>query len=143
MGQTDPKVLRIPDGLEVVGDGWFAESDIEKLIVPNTVRELGASAFFKCATLHEVVFEPDSQLETIGDGCFSSCGIEQVTIPKSVRDIRSYAFWACRSFRSLVFEDGSLLKHVGEDALGVTPLYNENWLFPSTARIDDDADMHK
>ena len=139
MGQTDPKVLCLPDGLEVVGDGWFVKSNIEKLIVQNTVRVLGNSAFSGCRQLREVVFEPGSQLETIGDGCFSSCGIEQVTIPRSVRDIGSYAFWDCRSFRSLVFEDGSLLKHVGEDALGVTPLYNENWLFPSTAQVDDDV----
>lgn len=53
-------MLRLPHGLEVVGDYWFDSSDIEKVVIPNTVRELGDSAFTSCFHLHEVVFEPGS-----------------------------------------------------------------------------------
>ena len=41
LDQEDPKVLRLPKGLEVVGFEWFRWSDIEKVFIPNTVRELG------------------------------------------------------------------------------------------------------
>lgn len=41
LDQKDPKVLRLPHGLETVGDAWFIGSDIQKVFIPNTVRELG------------------------------------------------------------------------------------------------------
>ena len=31
----DPKVLRLPDELTFVGNEWFQNSDIERLIVPE------------------------------------------------------------------------------------------------------------
>ena len=128
-------MLRLPDGLEVVGDRWLRFSSIERLIIPNTVKKLGDSAFLECARLREVVFESDSQLETIGDGCFQNCGLRHVTIPRSVRDIGNDAFKGCRRLRSLAFEDGSMLEHVGRDALVHTPLEKKKGLFPSTARV--------
>ena len=66
LDQEDPKALQLPHGLEVVGKDWFRDSDIEKVFIPNTVRELGKSAFYSCEKLREIVFESGSQLETIG-----------------------------------------------------------------------------
>ena len=101
------KALRLPRGLETVGDNWFSCSDIEKVFIPNTVRELGNYAFGSCKQLREVVFEPGSQLETIGTTCFAECGFEEITIPKSVRSIGNLAFGGCCILRSLSFEEGS------------------------------------
>ena len=91
LGQ-DPTVLRLPDGLEVVGDSWFILSDTERLIIPNCVKKLEDAAFANCMELREVIFEPGSQLESIGNYCFSSCGIERMTVPRSVRDIGDMRF---------------------------------------------------
>ena len=135
LDQEDPTVLCLPKGLEVVGDSWFIISDIEKLIIPNTVRELGDTAFANCGELREVVFEPGSRLESIEKFCFSNCGIECMTIPKSVTVIGANAFYYCKCLRSLKFEERSQLKHVGEGALAYTPLENRKGLFPSTARV--------
>lgn len=44
----DPKMLRLPRGLEVVGTDWFRDSDIEIVFIPNTIRELGKCAFDGC-----------------------------------------------------------------------------------------------
>lgn len=46
--QKDPKVLRLPDGLETVGDGWFEDTNIEKLIISSSVKTLGNCAFCDC-----------------------------------------------------------------------------------------------
>ena len=142
LGQ-DPTVLRLPDGLEVVGDSWFILSDIEKLIIPNCVKKLGNYAFSNCVRLREVVFEAGSQLETIGRYCFSSCGIERMTVPRSVRDIGNDAFDGCRRLCSFAFEDGSLLEHVGRNVLLGTQLEGEKGLFPHTERADGDAGAHQ
>lgn len=138
----DLKVVRIPDGLEVVDDGSFGESDIEKLIIPNTVRELGREAFVECKKLREVVFEPGSQLETIGYCCFSHCMFEKITIPKSVRRIEECAFCGCKRLRSLVFEEGSQLQYVGKNVLTAGPLEWTKGLFPSTAHVEFDQKMY-
>ena len=57
--QEDPRVLRLPDGLEEVGDNWLRECDIETLIVPSSVRKFGVHAFAYCEHLREVVFQFD------------------------------------------------------------------------------------
>ena len=48
LGQKDPRELFLPDGLEAVGDHWFQESYIEKLVVSSGVRRLGVCAFALC-----------------------------------------------------------------------------------------------
>ena len=113
-------MLHLPHGLEVVGRGWFSGSVMEKLFIPNTVREFGKYAFGGCRNLREIIFEPNPQLETIGDECFESCGFKEVTIPKSVRNIGCGAFQFCYNLRSLIFEEGSQLEHVGKDVVHET-----------------------
>lgn len=116
IGDGDPKVLRIPDGFEVIGDIWFAGSDIEKVIVPSSVKSLRDCAFAECAKLCEVVFEPGSQLTSIGTLCFNGCGFREITIPRNVHSIGDRAFCNCRDLSSIVFEKGSAIKHVAKNA---------------------------
>ena len=131
-------MLRLPKGLEAVGDYWFLCSDIEKVFIPSTVRELGEDAFCGCERLCEVVFESGSQLETIGDNCFSNCGLEEMVIPKSVRSIGRCAFQYCSNLRSLTFEERSQLAHVGSYIVDGTLVDLKKVKFPSTAQVDRD-----
>ena len=130
IGQTDPKVLRLPDGLEEVGDEWFRDGGVEKLVVPNSVKTLGESVFFKCKRLREVFFEPDSRLETIGYACFGYSGLVNVVVPKSVQYIGSYAFCHCPDLASLRFEEGSMLGGTGRAILVGSLLQQEDVQFP-------------
>ena len=107
LDQKDPKIVRLPHGLEVVGDEWFSFNDMEKVFIPNTVKELGDSAFADCLLLYEVIFEPNSRLEIIGESCFSNCDFWEITIPKSVQSIGDFAFRGCSNLYSLTFEEGS------------------------------------
>ena len=92
LDQKDPKVLRLPGGLETVGCEWFCDSNVEKIIVPSSVKELDYCAFCGCEKLREVVFEPGSRLERIEDCCFLMCGLKKIIIPKSVKYIGDNAF---------------------------------------------------
>lgn len=129
-------MLRLPHGLEIVGARWFRYCSIEKVLISNTVRELGDSTFCFCRNLREVVFELGSQLETIGDYCFSGCDLQEITIPKSVRSIENFAFQYCHNLQSLTFEEGSRLAHVGKNIVSGTMLDLDEVEFPSTAQID-------
>ena len=132
------KMLCLPRGLEAVGDFWFYRSDIEKVFIPNTVKELGKSVFGYCEKMCEVVFEPDSHLETIGDNCFSNCVLREIVIPKSVRSIGDAAFRECLNLRSLTFEEGSQLAHVGKRVIFGTSLIREKVKFPNIEMHSDE-----
>ena len=49
--QEGPRVLRLPDGLEAVGEGWFRGSAVARLVVSAGVRTLGNAAFAGCRGL--------------------------------------------------------------------------------------------
>lgn len=137
LGQKYAKVLCLPQGLETVGKEWFRGSDIKKLVVPSSVRELGESAFVLCDRLREVVFEPGSQLERIEDSCFCGCDFRRVIVPRSVRLIGTCAFKDCGKLSSLEFEDDSRLDSVGAYALAGTQLTPTNVRLPSTVKDNE------
>ena len=60
LDQKDPKTVRLPEGLRVLEAGSFRNSEVEKVTIPSSVRELGNEAFQSCQKLCEVVFEPGS-----------------------------------------------------------------------------------
>ena len=136
VGQEDTRGLRLPDGLETV-----RESDIEKLVVSSSVRELGRFSFCQCRRLHEVVFEPGSQLERICGSCFVESGMRELVVPRSVRIIADMAFYSCEDLAALSFEEGSQLSYVGGLAFRGTQLKPETVRYPAT--LDDKMHGHE
>ena len=62
------KDVTIPDGVEEVRDHWFSFSGVERVIVPGSVRKIGAQAFMDCKSLRSVCFSDG--LEEIGHSAF-------------------------------------------------------------------------
>lgn len=78
----------------------FSGYEGTKLVIPNSVTEIGNGAFYECKYLKEVTL-PDG-LTTIADTLFFECNeLEKVNIPNSVTEIGSYAFKDCTSLLSL------------------------------------------
>lgn len=72
------------------------KGDITNIIFPETLKTIGASAFYRLRHLKRIVL-PES-IEKIGFGAFSQCGnacqtFEQLYIPKGVKEIGENAFW--------------------------------------------------
>ena len=67
-GQTRLTTLELPDGLKTIGRSAFAGTGIEKLHIPEHVKELSPSAFADCKDLR-AVWVPES-VTKIGDGAF-------------------------------------------------------------------------
>ena len=88
-------VVIIPDGKNImaIGERAFADNTkITKVIIPQTVTEIGERAFVGCTNLKEV--------------CFVSDEDDDYTNPKFVSDselklIRKYAFKGCESLETL------------------------------------------
>lgn len=75
--------------------GWVRENKtLTSVSIPNTIVEIGESAFEDCTALSTLRFAPGSRLTTIGKQAFSQCSsITSLTIPDSVQSIGNGAFY--------------------------------------------------
>ncbi|HCJ01914.1 MAG TPA: hypothetical protein DHV31_03360, partial [Clostridiales bacterium] len=81
----------------------FANTGIKKLVIPNTVTEIGDKAFEYCKKLTEVTLS--SNLLVIGDNAFSECSaLTNIVIPASVYSIGVNAFSGCTALMTATFE---------------------------------------
>ena len=91
-----------------------------QVTIPNSVTEIGSSAFEGCTNLTQVTI-PDS-VTTIGRSAFWGCtSLTQVTIPNSVTKIGFRAFQGCTNLTEIVLPDGLKSLEVGTFA-GCTSL---------------------
>ena len=84
--------MKLPEGLQVVGEGWFADSNVERVAIPTSVTEIQKGTFACCKRLREVEFARGSALERIGELCFYNSGLENIIVPNLVREIQQGAF---------------------------------------------------
>lgn len=91
------KKVEIPEkvwGRSVVGIitdfSRFINSEVEEVIIPETVTYIGIVVFEDCKNLRQIDLPP--QLKSIGVKAFSKSGIESIDIPKSVYGIGAGAF---------------------------------------------------
>ena len=69
------KEVRLPEGLTAVGEAWFTESKVRKIVVPPSVREICACAFKDSRDLRSVEFIEGSILGSIGHKAFYGSGL--------------------------------------------------------------------
>lgn len=74
--------------------GSLGSKFLQTIIIPETVREINAYAFFGSESLAEVVFVGNALTE-IGEGAFASCpSLAKLELPNNVTSVGSYAFAA-------------------------------------------------
>ena len=72
----------------------------KKTIIPNSVTNIGSSAFSGCTGLTSITIP--SSVTSIGSGAFSYCtGLTSITIPNSVTSIGDRAFYGCTNLTSI------------------------------------------
>ncbi|MCR5249301.1 MAG: leucine-rich repeat protein [Lachnospiraceae bacterium] len=97
--------VRLEEGVGCVGDYAFDVADaIQKVILADSVKRIGRSAFDQCLNLYAV--ELGSGLRSIDPYAFLNCdGMASITIPGRIKTISESAFSYCRLGR-LVLEEG-------------------------------------
>ena len=79
-----------------------ANTTLTSVSIPNTIVEIGESAFAYCTALSTVRFASESKLTTIGASAFWSCSsITSLTIPDSVQSIGDEAFYELGNLKYL------------------------------------------
>lgn len=120
--------VTVPEGVTVIGHAAFISQSITKVIIPNTVREIGDAAFQMCTELTSLTIPGsvkklgtaiclgcdklssvtlEEGIEAIGNNMFSVCGaLKSVVIPPSVKSVEPFAFAACANLESVTFYPG-------------------------------------
>lgn len=87
----------------IVKNGRFLKT-ITSVTLPDSVTEIGESAFDSCYALRSVNI-PEGVTE-IGSYTFSATAIEKIDLPNGLKIIGDHAFWKCGALRSLVIPEG-------------------------------------
>ncbi|MBR5578358.1 MAG: leucine-rich repeat domain-containing protein, partial [Lachnospiraceae bacterium] len=94
----------IADGITKIGSNCFAYTGITEITIPESVIEIGASAFGNCENLETVNLPSD--LKSLDTFVFGNCSkLNKVNIPKSLTNT-SYNIFAGCPLGELTFEEG-------------------------------------
>ncbi|MCR4799915.1 MAG: leucine-rich repeat protein, partial [Bacteroidales bacterium] len=89
----------IPNTITSLGDGAFCYSPIVSINIPNSVVEIGQSAFEGCSQLLSISIP--ASVTSINKSAFQGCSaLTSVIIPENVVTIGENAFFSCKSLFS-------------------------------------------
>ncbi|MBO7395725.1 MAG: leucine-rich repeat protein [Ruminococcus sp.] len=98
------KTYTVPDGVETIGDGAAYNSDIESLILSDSVTRVDDFAFTYCKKLKSIKFT--NSLKFIGYSGFGNCAsLESADVPASVETIDTNAFGYCAALKTLTINN--------------------------------------
>ncbi len=119
---TGLKEIEIPNTVSTIGEMAFANSDLTRLVLPDSITYLDMSAFCGCEFLESLHFPKD--YKTIQAETFMGCEkLHEIEFPENLEIIEGYAFCNCKSLESIVFPDSVI--YIGEEAFsGCTSLKN-------------------
>lgn len=108
----------IPDGVTKIGDWAFSDTQersarrnsafearkertLEKVIFPQSLKQIGKGAFHKETHLKEVIFSEG--LEVIKDLAFAHCpSLTEISLPESIQVLSNHAFVGCEALIKVV-----------------------------------------
>ncbi|KAK8886506.1 hypothetical protein M9Y10_041970 [Tritrichomonas musculus] len=102
----------------------FACRDIEKVIIPASIRYIKPFAFYLCYKLKSIEFVEDSKIEYFGFYSFSFSKIRSIKIPSSLKCIDRRCFSGCLNLSKLVIPIESQLKVIKNSAFYLTKITN-------------------
>lgn len=83
----------------------FKSTNLYSVVIPNSVINIGSSAFEECKQMTNIVF--GEKLASIEKNCFKNCiRLKSVTFPASLTSIGSGAFQNCYSLENANFGSG-------------------------------------
>lgn len=103
----------VSECVEVIGHNCFKQSGLSKIILPESLIELGESCFESCKFLRSVNL-PNS-LEIIRSRCFYNCSeLKSMKIPNKIKNIYDRTFTNCESLETIELPES--LEYIGAAA---------------------------
>ena len=91
--KSQEESIRLPYGLTSIGVYTFksCRETLKRIVIPDTVIEIGEGAFSRCRRLSEVSLP--NAIHTISKNLFYQCGLKHIDLPASVKRIGRCAFF--------------------------------------------------
>lgn len=103
----------IPESVTAIGERAFEGCKATSVIIPDSVKKIGAFAFVDCAYIDTVTMP--ANLTEIPNDCFNGCQyLNNVVLPDTVKSIGKNAFKGCK--RMTNFTMGNGVETVGDSA---------------------------
>jgi hypothetical protein len=101
--QSGLKSVTIPESVTEIGSSAFSKMEnLESISIPDSVTKIYSYAFYGCTNLKNVRISRN--LEKIEDSVFMRCkAIEDIVIPKSVDYISTNSFSECTNLKRIAF----------------------------------------
>ena len=118
------EIPRIYDGLRVIAiadNAFRGNTTLTKVVLPNTIENVGANAFRGCTALTDINL-PEESVSYLGAYAFAECtSLATIRIPSKVATLSEGIFQGCTNLTDVTLVDG--LKTVGNLAFdGCTAL---------------------
>lgn len=117
--------------------GAFANSKLTNIILPNSIKEIGNSAFENCKVLNSVKTEIEnkvknilpSEITNIPEKCFLNCvKLKQLRLSSTIEEIKNFAFGGT-TFKNAIVEDDNYLLQDGDLVLNENLQYIHDYAF--------------
>ena len=110
---SDLTSVTIPNSVTEIGESAFDSCSITSVTIPNNVTTIGLGAFSGCTSLTSLTI--GDSVKTIGSDAFLNCyNLTSVTIPDSVTTIGSNVFNKCSRLISVII--GNSVTSIGNKA---------------------------
>ena len=94
--EGDDACVIVPEGTLSLGDYAFYNVPAERIILPESLREIGNNAFYGCVNLEEIAVPPN--VRYIGRGLFTRClSLQSAVLPDTVTALPATTFFQCSS----------------------------------------------
>ncbi len=135
-GYSSLKQVTLPNGLQSIGYGAFLDSsDLESIVIPDSVTELSGAAFLGCSSLKSMTIS--GTIASIGFQMFQECvSLETVIIKEGVQIIMLDAFASCGKLESVTVP--SSVTSIGENAFTGSGL-RDIYILSRDCSIADDS----
>ena len=91
---SEIKSVQIPKNIKVIGEtAFYGCEQLSSIYFYKGVSEIKAGAFYGCSAIEELIL-PES-LKIIGDSAFTSTSIVSLTLPTGIETIGNFAFAYC------------------------------------------------
>ena len=128
---TQGKVT-IPNNVVEIKDNAFREnSEVNEVVIPSSVNNIGKNAFWRCENLKSVECE-NNKIASIGANAFAECPkLEKINGKLDIEKVEDGTFSHCELLETIEFTDR--LKNVGRRAFFgcsslKTPLVASDWI---------------
>ena len=127
---------QIPEEVDEIAGGAFAGSQLQSIVVPDTVAKISEGAFRNSQKLENVVIS--NNVTAIEARTFEDCvKLNNVVIPAAVQSLGDYAFAGCASLTDLSLEDRKIDMTVGSHLFEGCTALNQVFTFPGVTKFSD------